>query len=236
MSLAQRSLKETSERIFEGLARTYERVLDYATLYQDRRWKAWAVERVGIRPGDVVLDVGSGTLVLEELLKDWKVEFVALDLSPEMIKVGQAKAVPNVSLLLNGDAEALPFAAKSFDAIVSCYVPKYVDLPTFAAELGRVAKPGAGVALYDFARPRGVFSLFLELYIQGGLRLLGLALRLLGREEAFTFLNLPRIIRLTRWDEEVQGAMEAGGFSATSVRRLTGGAVCAYSGTRRGSA
>ena len=225
-------MKRTSSRIFAGLARSYERALDYATLFQDRRWKIWAARRLSREGGSLILDVGSGTLVLEELLAGEKCRFVCLDLAPEMIRVAAEKRVPNVDLLLNGDAEFLPFPEGSFDSVVSCYVPKYVDVKKFARELARVAKPGGTVVLYDFAKPRGPLAPFLEAYIRAGLRLVGAALGLARRGEAFTFARLPRIIEETAWDVEVVGAMESSGFVEVESDRLTGGVVFACSGMR----
>lgn len=229
-------MKRTSSRIFAGLARSYERALDYATLFQDRRWKRWVARRLRVDGGGLVLDVGSGTLVLEELFAGKKCRFVALDLAPEMIRVAVGKGVPNVDLVLNGDAEFLPFPEGSFDAVVSCYVPKYVDVRKFARELARVAKPGGAVVLYDFAKPRGPFAPFLEVYIQGGMRLIGLVLGLAGRGEAFTFTRLPQIIEGTTWDRDMVEAMESNGLVEVESDRLTGGVVFACSGRRGESA
>lgn len=227
------SMKSTSSKIFSGLARSYEKVLDYATLYQDRRWKVWVADRIAAGGGGLVLDVGSGTMVLEERLARWKYRFVTIDLVPEMIMTGRKKRVPNVALVMNGDAEYLPFSAQSFDSVISCYVPKYVDLRKFAGELARVTKPGGVAVMYDFAKPTGILAPFLELYIQGGLRLAGLMLGLMGKEESFTFRKLPEIIDNTSWDLRVEKTMENSGFELVSAKRLTGGAVFAYCGRRR---
>ncbi len=225
-------MKLTSSKIFAGLAGSYEKALDYATLFQDRRWKSWVARRLRAGRGDLVLDVGSGTLVLEEFLAMKKCRFVALDLAPEMIRIASGKGVPNVDLVINGDAEFLPFPDRSFDSVVSCYVPKYVDVGRFAEEVARVAKPGASVVLYDFARPRGSLAPFIELYIRCGLRLVGIALGLARRGEAFTFYRLPQIIESTTWDLEMVEAMESNGFVEVESDRLTGGVVFACSGRR----
>jgi demethylmenaquinone methyltransferase / 2-methoxy-6-polyprenyl-1,4-benzoquinol methylase len=231
-STSKGGMKATSSILFAGLARSYERALDYATLFQDRRWKSWAIQKLEAGADDVVLDVGSGTLVLEERLAGKGCSFVALDLAPEMIRVGQRKKMGNVSLMLNADAEFLPFGDGTFDSVVSCYVPKYVDVGRFAKELARVTRPGGTAVLYDFAKPVGPLAPLIELYIQGGLRVAGFALDLLGRDEAFTFRNLPWIVDRTSWDREIEGAMEQSGFESVAAERLTGGVVFAYCGRR----
>jgi len=223
----------TALRLFKGLAGSYDRIVDYATLYQDRRWKNWAANRVGARMGGVVLDLGCGTLLLEERFggRGWR--FVGLDLTREMVRVGLAKGLRNVSALVNGDAENLPFTDGTFDAVISCYVPKYVSTARLARELARVCKPGGSVVLYDFARPRGFLAPFLGLYIDGGLRAVGSLLRLARSRMAFTFDNLPGIIERTAWDREITGAMEGRGFHTVESRALTGGTVFGYFGRKQ---
>jgi demethylmenaquinone methyltransferase / 2-methoxy-6-polyprenyl-1,4-benzoquinol methylase len=225
-------LKGASIEIFAGLARTYERTLDLATLYQDRKWKDWVARRLGPGSGGYVLDLGCGTLILEARMARSGHRFVGLDLSPEMTKVGARKRAPNVGLLANGDAECLPFTEGTFDSVVSCYVPKYVDPWMLANEIARVVKPGGSVVLYDFARPTGPMTPFLQLYIQWGLRAVGWVFGASGRREAATFRKLPWIIEGTRWDVEVPRAMEANGIVAVQSARLTAGAVFAYWGKK----
>ena len=220
--------------IFAGLAESYELALDLATMYQDRRWKDWVARRLGADAKGLVLDVGCGTLVLEERMARLGTRFVGLDLSPQMVRVARAKSASNVTLLTNADAESLPFPDGTFDSVVSCYVPKYVDPAGFVRELARVMRPGADVLLYDFAKPRGPAAPFLQMYIQGGLRAMALVLGLARRTEATTFRELPKIIQETRWDEVIPRAMERGGFEKIEAERLTGGVVFAYWGRRKG--
>jgi demethylmenaquinone methyltransferase / 2-methoxy-6-polyprenyl-1,4-benzoquinol methylase len=226
-------LKEVSSRIFAGLARSYDRVLDYATFFQDRRWKRWVIGMMDGRESDLVLDVGCGTLVLERRLGGLGYRFVGVDLSPQMVRVGRRKGARNVVLLANGDAEHLPFADGAFDIAVSCYVAKYVDLPKFAAELARVTKSGGRAVLYDFAKPKGMAAPLLEMYIQGALRAAGRLLRLASKDEALTFSELPRIIDGTTWDDRIGPEMESSGFEPLAFARLTGGAVFAYCGRKK---
>ena len=218
--------------IFRGLARSYDRVVDSATFYQDRRWKNWVARNLGAGHGSLALDLGCGTLLLEERISGRGWTFVGVDLTREMATLGNAKGLGNVSAVVAGDAEMLPFSDMSFDAVVGCYVPKYVNLAKLAGEVGRVCKPGAVVIFYDFARPRGLFAPFLNLYIYAGLRLVGRALALLRKSEARTFAELPGIISGTNWDTLVPDVMGKSGFGAIEAKPLTGGAVFAYCGKK----
>jgi len=224
---------DIAQRLFRGLATAYDKTVDYATFYQDRYWKRWAIEKAHLRDGSLVLDLGCGTLLLEERLQRFMCKFVGIDVTLEMARIGWAKGLANVPLVINGDAETLPFPDEAFDAAVSCYVPKYVSMTGLAGELARVVKPGARVVLYDFARPSGIAAPLLEPYIQVGLRAIGLVLRKMKKGEAFAFERLPRIVDGTNWNGEVVGAMESHGFETVAATPLTAGAVFAYCGRKR---
>ena len=226
------SLKGTALVLFGRLARTYERALDVATLLQDRRWKSWAVDHSGASGSTRALDVGCGTLLLEERLLGSGASFVGLDITREMLTVAKSKRLPAVEGLFNGDAEALPFEDSSFDLVVSCYVAKYVDLARFVGELARVVKPGGRVVLYDFVRPRGAIAPVLRFYVHGILRGAGLLLGLAGSQAAFTFKNLPRIVESASWDSDLEETARRVGLETLSYERLTGGVVAAYAGVK----
>ncbi len=225
-------LKGTALELFEGLADSYERALDVATLLQDRYWKRWVVEKSRALKSQTILDVGCGTLLLEERLRSAGCTMVGVDLTGQMIKIGQSKRLPNVPILVNGDAESLPFRDSSFDSVLSCYVAKYVDLDKFTSELARVAKPGARLVLYDFIRPTGPFLPFLALYVYGVMRIAGFLLGLAKTKEAFTFNNLPRLVGGAIWDGGIVGTFARHGVWADSTRRLSGGIVMGYVGVK----
>jgi ubiquinone/menaquinone biosynthesis C-methylase UbiE len=225
--------RDVAQKLFRGLAASYDRTVDYATLYQDRYWKRWATENAALPDGALVLDLGCGTLLFEERMGGSNCRFVGLDVTPEMARIGWTKGLANVPLVINGDAETLPFPDRTFDAAVSCYVPKYVSMTRLAGELARVVKPGARVVLYDFAKPRGISAPLLEPYIQVGLRVIGFVLRKTKKGAAFAFERLPQIVDGTSWDKEVLEAMEHRGFETMAASSLTAGVVFAYCGRKR---
>ncbi len=214
--------------IFDGLAAAYDRTLDVATAYQDRRWKAWLIERSAVAPGSRVLDVGCGTCVLEQALERIGCETVGVDLTEKMLRQGRAKGLKASDSLVVGDAQILPFKDQSFDTVLSCYVPKYCAMSVLVPELKRVTKRGGRLVMYDFARPSGRLSCFVRAYEELALPLAGLGMRLTRNPVATTFEELPRIIRATDWDSRARGLLEQSGMVVTDEERMTAGTVVGF--------
>lgn len=208
--------------LFSGLAGSYDEALDLATVFQDRRWKKWVVEEARLKEARKVLDVGCGSLVLEEKFVPGSCRVVGLDLTSEMLSMGLAKRLGVVDGLLNGDAELLPFADESFDSVVSCYVAKYVKLQSFVNELARVTKPGGIVAFYDFVKPRGVRGALIRAYLRGVIVPTGELLRLRRSPAAKTFLEISEIVENSVWDCGADRIVSSAGLRIVSEIRMTG--------------
>ena len=227
-------LKQTARRIFGGLYSTYDWVLDYFTLFQDRYWKRWLLAKASLSPNDLTLDIGCGTGVLEEKFAP-DANVVGIDLSDEMLEIAQSKHLSGFNALICGDAERLPFSSASFDKILSCYAVKYCNLRKFVAQTFRVLKPGGRLVIYDFARPRGLLGPLHFFYIYGVFRLLGFLAKSYDRSMSITFSELPGIIARTHWYEELGAALTNEGFEGCSNRFLSGGGVAIFWATKPGN-
>jgi ArsR family transcriptional regulator len=102
-----------------------------------------------------LLDVGTGTGRIAELLAPLASHVTAFDKSPEMLRLARAR-LQNLPAethdLVQGDFTALPFADASFDALTFHQVLHYAQAPEqVLAEAARVTRPGGRVAVVDFA-------------------------------------------------------------------------------------
>jgi demethylmenaquinone methyltransferase/2-methoxy-6-polyprenyl-1,4-benzoquinol methylase len=219
---------ELALSIFGGLSSSYDSVLDWMTLYQDRTWKRRMLQRLELGEGAQILDIGCGTCVLEERHPLGGSQVVGIDITSRMIRLAQQKGLRSVSMLGLADAEHLPFRDGSFDLVVSCYVPKYCETRRFVEEAARVLKQGGRMAVYDFTRPRGLFAPLLNLYVYGFMPALGRLVAPLDASLAFTCAALPGLIRSTTWDTDMGGALEENGLSGEGREAMTGGVVTAF--------
>jgi demethylmenaquinone methyltransferase / 2-methoxy-6-polyprenyl-1,4-benzoquinol methylase len=224
----QEGLQPLANKIFRGLSPSYDRVLLFATLFQDRYWKGWVLKKAKVHDGATVLDIGCGTGVLEQSLPRCDARIVGVDLTEEMLREAQRKGLLSIAALSVGDGQRLPFRDASFDTVLSCYVVKYCDSRALVAEMHRVLKPGGRVVLYDFSVPRGVTAPFLSMYIYAGLRILSALLKPIDAGQSLTYGALPSIIRSRIWNAGFAEILTEAGFSGVSETRLTGGAVTAF--------
>jgi SAM-dependent methyltransferase len=109
----------------------------------------WALDRHPWRGDETVLDLGTGTgqylAPLRKRIPNGRI--IAGDLAPGMLRDLAARGVPGDAMLLNADAEALPLADGSCEAVLASYVMFFVpDIPRAVAEIYRVLRPG-GVLL-----------------------------------------------------------------------------------------
>jgi arsenite methyltransferase len=109
-----------------------------------------------LEPGERVLDLGSGagtdSLVAAQMVGD-NGRVTGIDMTPEMLTKARAAAAEmnavNVEFV-EAEAERLPFADESFDAVISNGVIDLIpDKDAVFAELFRVLVPGGRMQLAD---------------------------------------------------------------------------------------
>lgn len=222
------------EAMFDRVAGDYEKMNRVISLGLDGSWRRRTVERLGLGPGALVLDLACGTGDFGRLLGARGIDCVGVDLSANMLAHagdgGRSKGGPGRVSRMRADVLGLPVADGRADGVTCGFALRnLVDLTAFLAECARVLRPGGRMALVDAATPeRSIFRAGHRLWFGRVVPWLGARLsdaaayRYLAASTAY----LP--------DTPTLGALVAGaGFEDVEVSVLTFGAVVLVSGTRR---
>ncbi len=111
------------------------------------------VRRLGLPAGTRVLDVATGTGNLAIPLAQSGCIVTGVDIAPNLLEQARdrATAAGLTATFDEGDAEALPYADASFDAIVTMFGAMFAPRPEMvAAELARVLRPGGILAMANW--------------------------------------------------------------------------------------
>lgn len=225
--------KQHIGQLFDRIAGTYDGLNHGLSLNIDRWWRKKAVAMM--QPAAHVLDVAIGTADLAiAMLQAGKAEQVTgIDLSAEMMKVGEQKCKQlglEAGFLLE-NAQQMPFDDNSFDAVTCAFgCRNFSDLDAGLREMYRVLKPGGQVTILEFSYPsnRLVRALY-DFYFTQVLPLIG---RIVSRDKtAYTYLN--KSVKSFCWGEAFVQHLCDAGFRDEHFVPLTFGIATVYTAIKR---
>ena len=221
--------------VFDSVADKYDVMNDLMSFGVHRLWKRFAIELAGVRRGQHVLDLASGTGDLAD-------KFATL-VGPEGLVV---MSDINNAMLANGrnrmldrghggnltycqiDAETIPFPDNSFDLVTIAFGLRNVTHKEQALQsMYRVLKPGGRALVLEFSKPttKPLAKLY-DAYSFGLLPMMG---KLVARD-ADSYRYLAESIRMHPDQATLKGMMEDAGFERCDVHNLTGGIVAVHRG------
>jgi SAM-dependent methyltransferase len=138
----------------EGIAAKAEDVWNWNSPAGRRRAERRAdllIRATGLGPAKLALELGCGTGVFLERAAATGARLVAIDLSqPLLQRAGERMAGSPRVRFVCGNAEAMPYADSTFDAVYGSSVLHHLDLDRALREVFRVLRPGGRAA---FAEP-----------------------------------------------------------------------------------
>lgn len=230
--------------VFESVASRYDLMNDFMSAGVHRLWKHDTISRLNPQPGETLLDVAGGTgdlakAFLERADRAEKRRHAAhaatalvCDINEEMLKAGKARSDlqsygERISWVC-GNAEALPFEDRSFDALTIAFGIRNVTHRDKALkEFRRVLKPAGRLAVLEFSqmtapmlqRAYDAYS-FNVIPALGGL--------VAGDRESYQYLV--ESVRRFPPQEAFRQEVEAAGFRNVSVTNFSGGIAALHFG------
>jgi len=132
-----------------------------AWLVGERAMKARLIAQAAIAPGHDVLDLGSGTGTLALMVKERcpEARVCGVDVDPCILAIARRKAsaASRDVRFVEGSATDPPFAAGSFDRILTTLVLHHLTTPQKRAALAaarRLLRPGGELHVADWGRPQ----------------------------------------------------------------------------------
>jgi demethylmenaquinone methyltransferase / 2-methoxy-6-polyprenyl-1,4-benzoquinol methylase len=244
--------QELVSGVFRSVARRYDLMNDLMSFGLHRAWKDALVTAINPpknRPF-VLLDAagGTGDVALRALAAGGEqTRAVVCDINADMLAVGQDRASRHAGGLTSradqasrgvadritfteANAEALPFADRTFDAVTIAFgIRNVTRIEVALSEAFRVLKIGGRFLCLEFSTVDvpGLQSLY-EFYSFRVIPTLGGIVA--GDAESYRYLV--ESIRRFPKPQDFAAMMGAAGFARASHKRLTGGIVALHSGWR----
>ncbi|HEY3278830.1 MAG TPA: bifunctional demethylmenaquinone methyltransferase/2-methoxy-6-polyprenyl-1,4-benzoquinol methylase UbiE [Syntrophorhabdaceae bacterium] len=200
-------------------------------------WKRKAVNLLGLKPGERVIDVcgGTGDLSVLAVKKVGPAGHVVLyDINLKMMVTGRGKTTNAPArrqiAFVQGDAELIACKPESFNvAMVGFGIRNVTHMEDGFREMHRVLKPGGRFMCLEFSKPAfGPFRALYDLYSFAVMPLLGLLF--VGSRKAYTYL--PESIRLFPSPDELSRLLTHMGFRGVAYRRLSNGIAVVHTGIK----
>jgi len=221
-------------RVFDSVAARYDLMNDLMSLGIHRLWKRQFVTTCGIRSGDRLLDLAGGTGDIAHLARAAGAEVVVADINRSMLSVGRSR-MDNEGQVgglewLQVNAEALPFADRSFDHVTITFGLRNVTFRDQAlAEMYRVLRPGGRIHIMEFSKV-GLPTLA-KVYDTWSFQVLPrLGQRIAGDAESYQYLA--ESIRRFPDQETLAASLREVGFERVDWQNLSGGICAIHRGAR----
>ena len=224
--------------LFDRIAPTYDGLNHGLSLNIDRRWRRKTVALMP--PVEHVLDVAIGTADLTiAMLRAGKAQRVTgIDLSREMMRIGEEKLTPKQGAaqtstpgakpvnFVYANAQSMPFDDASFDGVTCAFgCRNFSDLDAGLREMYRVLRPGGQVTILEFSYPSNKLIRWgYDLYFSHVLPLVG---RLVSHDKtAYTYLN--KSVKSFCWGEDFLRHLTQAGFQDARFETLSFGIATIY--------
>ena len=218
--------------VFDSVAPNYDLMNDLMSVGMHRLWKAFAVTLAGVRAGERVLDVASGSGDLARAFArrvGAEGQVWLTDINRAMLARGRDRLLDegHAPPLAQCDAERLPFRAGYFDCVsVAFGLRNMTHKDAALAEMRRVLKPGGRLLVLEFSRVWQPLTRAYDWYSFKVLPWLGS--KFAGDADSYRYLT--ESIRVHPDQEQLKTLMEQAGLERVEYYNLSAGMVALHRG------
>ena len=228
---------EKAERVkgvFDAVASRYDIMNDLMSGGLHRLWKRFTIEQAALHRGQMVLDLAGGTGDLARVFAEQVGQsghVILADINASMLQEGRRRLVDagvagNLSIT-QVNAEALPFAADTFDCVTMAFGLRNVtDKDAALRSIFRTLKPGAKLLILEFSKPAEAIRPIYDTYSFKVLPRLGE----LVANDAQSYQYLAESIRMHPDQETLLTMMQDAGFERCRFHNLAMGIVALHVG------
>jgi demethylmenaquinone methyltransferase/2-methoxy-6-polyprenyl-1,4-benzoquinol methylase len=222
--------------MFGSITEKYDFLNHLLSMNTDKRWRRAAVKMMDLSKDTVVLDLATGTAdVAIEIMNQSQrgLDVVGVDFTQGMLKLAIEKTRDKKDTasfnFVNAPAESLPLKDNMFDYCTIAFgIRNVVDRQTALKEMVRVLKPGGGVIILEFSKPKNrLFNALYDFYFLNVLPVVG---GVFSKMRAYKYL--PDSVFKFPANEAFMDMMRDAGFHDVKVKPLTFGIASIYSGKR----
>jgi demethylmenaquinone methyltransferase/2-methoxy-6-polyprenyl-1,4-benzoquinol methylase len=221
--------------VFRSVASNYDLMNDAMSFGLHRLWKRFTIAEANLQPGNIVLDVASGTgdlamAIAKKIGKQGKV--IMTDINEAMLQVGRERVedagiMGNIDFVL-ANAEDLPFESNYFDRVTIAFGLRNVTNKSAAIKsMYRTLKPGGKLLILEFSRP--VTPLLNKIYDCYSFNVIPKMGEILAKDRD-SYQYLVESIRMHPNQEALKDMMLEAGFEDVEYFNLSGGIVALHVG------
>lgn len=219
--------------MFDDIAGRYDLMNRVMTLGQDQKWRRFVVRTAGDPKTGTTLDLATGTGDIAALMEQTHpgARVLGADFSLNMLKEAQRRFTGRNISWQACDANTLPFASNSFDAVTFGYLLRNVDdASKVLSEVYRVLKPGGRVVCLDTTPPeKNLMYPFVRFYFRFGIPILGKMIA--DDEAAYAYLTGSTMDFYSA--QELAEQFSSAGFKDVGFKKFMFGTIGVHWGTKK---
>jgi len=235
-SVSSRKKNELVNAVFKSVSGKYDVMNDVMSVGLHRLWKRFAIDLLAPRAGEHILDLAGGTGDLTRLIVnrvDGDGHFILADINSEMLSRGREQLLDRgiaQAQFVRANAESLPFAKSSLDAVIIGFGLRNVsDKARALRSMFGVLKPGGRALILEFSRLRmpqlqGFYDTYSFKFIPAVGKLIA--------NDRDSYEYLVESIRMHPDQEALKALMIDAGFERVDYHNLAAGVVAIHKGYR----